>query len=350
MKYLTTANISIKEIDNLSLFYDKFVISQTYISDKTAAKNEAFDYLIKGQFGSQKNKLYSFILNLISTIGEENYRLIVGKLKSNLAINLATGVFENAGISLDRITSTPYIYGSAIKGCSKHASWKSKEGFDNLDIEVFGSDTSDSDDSSKGGITFIQSFFIKGRLGLDILTPHTQNMPVPNKYPVVKAGSTFAFILILNSKGKRCKKYTPTQLLDRAEESLLKAFELGIGAKTSSGLGWLERDEKEELTIQDQIKEKIDDEKEKAAEEARISAMDPIDLLRENLKKMNENNTIAEFIKELKSKSIEEKKICIELFNSDKSLKDKKKNWKKKKPNLYSILEDVSKEIGINLS
>ena len=46
--------------------------------------------------------------------------------------------------------------------------------------------------------------------------------------------------------------------------------------------------------------------------------MDPIDLLRENLIKMNQNNTIAEFIKELKSKTIEEKRVCIDLFNSNK--------------------------------
>ena len=77
--------------------------------------------------------------------------------------------------------------------------------------------------------------------------------------------------------------------------------------------------------------------------------MDPIDILRENLIKMNQNNTIAEFIKELKSKTIEEKRVCIDLFNSNKDLKDKKKTWKKKKQNLYLILEDISKEIGINL-
>lgn len=281
-KYLTTKDVYISKIENMSLFYDKFF----YIVDEKKHKNkkgkidkkkvekeavEHYKYLqkyINTQDVTKKVK-DTIIRQLESTIGTENYRLIVGKLKSNMAVNLAAGVPENTGISLDRITSTPYIYGSAVKGCSKHASWHAKGSLDDLDIEVFGPNkksNSDDSDSSKGGISFLQGFFIGGTLGIDILTPHTTGTPIPSKYPIVKMGSKFAFILVLNSNGKRCKKYTPSQLLDRAEESLLKAFELGIGAKTSSGLGWFERDEKEESAIQYQIQKKIDDEKKKAAE------------------------------------------------------------------------------------
>ena len=46
---------------------------------------------------------------------------IVAKLEGRMAINLAEGLIENAGICLDRLFGLPYIPGSAVKGIARHA-------------------------------------------------------------------------------------------------------------------------------------------------------------------------------------------------------------------------------------
>lgn len=51
----------------------------------------------------------------------ERAGITIGRLEARLAINLADGLIQNAGICLDRLFGLPFIPGSAIKGVCRHA-------------------------------------------------------------------------------------------------------------------------------------------------------------------------------------------------------------------------------------
>ncbi len=61
----------------------------------------------------------SFALDLAGPEKEKSPRLLFARQQSRLLINMAGGVFENGGLSLDRLSGLPVIPGSAIKGCAR---------------------------------------------------------------------------------------------------------------------------------------------------------------------------------------------------------------------------------------
>ncbi len=48
-------------------------------------------------------------------------QVFFAQLQSRLMVNMAGGVMENAGLSLDRFSGLPVIPGSAVKGCARRA-------------------------------------------------------------------------------------------------------------------------------------------------------------------------------------------------------------------------------------
>ena len=219
---------------------------------------------------------------------------IVAKLEGRMAINLAEGLIENAGICLDRLFGLPYIPGSAVKGIARHAAlwnirnstsqnkeealltfaktfgfgtvetrhvksdlaWaldekQDKVKFDNF-LERLISETKTKDNSLQGGISFFPAYPISpdAKIVVDLTNVHypdyyiSQNLrdlkkenPRPNAFPVVEKGTSFSFLAVINGTG--VQHSDSSALLSFAKESLTYALtKNGVGAKTGAGYGW----------------------------------------------------------------------------------------------------------------
>ena len=190
----------------------------------------------------------SFLKLLHAAYPEQRLKIIYARLEGRLAINLADGIIQNAGISLDRIFGLPLIPGSAIKGVARHAAWCDVQ--ENPDPEkkkllnrVFGAD----DQSCQGAVTFLQATPTNdAKIVVDITNVHTpkyyrtgkisdlrEEKPTPNTFPAVERGAEFAFPIVLNG-------LDPDEtLLEAAGKWLVTALSIsGIGAKTGAGYGW----------------------------------------------------------------------------------------------------------------
>lgn len=204
-----------------------------------------------------------------------DFSQFVGTLRSNLIINQAGGVLENAGISIHPHFNVPFLPGSAVKGVARHAAWcewraesdeAKKAEIAGCIAEVFGYPTGDArpkegpyrggpdaylddylaargwkDRKASGSVAFMAAFPCneKGEaapatLAVDILTPHGGNDwtdPVPNPFPVVAKGTSFKFAA---GPVGFCEK----KLVDRAVDWLkIGLTQGGLGAKTAAGYG-----------------------------------------------------------------------------------------------------------------
>lgn len=211
---------------------------------------------------------------LLSLLKQSRFesKVLVGKLESRLAINLADGLIQNAGIALHRLFGLPYIPGSAVKGITRAVALKalleadahaqsaklktfiavfgtSKNDFKvkSGDLGIFSNQIKESAQDQKGAVSFLPAYALdKTKVVVDITNVHTpdyyrsgaerdlsQEKPRPNPFPAVEAGSRFAFGLVLNGTRR------DNSLLDQAARWLTEALETnGIGAKTAAGYGW----------------------------------------------------------------------------------------------------------------
>lgn len=186
-------------------------------------------------------------LELLRTAYPENkLKILNARLEGRLAINLADGIIQNAGIALDRIFGLPLIPGSAVKGAARHAAWCDVQEHpekQQLFNRVFGTD----DCANQGAVTFLQASPVNQvKIVVDITNVHTpdyyrsreksdlaKEKPTPNTFPAVERGGEFAFPIVLNGLDPDEK------LLEAAETWLESALvQSGIGAKTAAGYGW----------------------------------------------------------------------------------------------------------------
>lgn len=63
----------------------------------------------------------SFALSLAGVDGEKSPRLLFARQMNRLMVGMSGGVFENGGLTLDRLSGIPTIPGSAVKGCARRA-------------------------------------------------------------------------------------------------------------------------------------------------------------------------------------------------------------------------------------
>ena len=195
-----------------------------------------------------------------AVVPRANFRTFVATLRSNLIVNQAGGVLENAGISLHPHFNVPILPGSAVKGVARHAAWcqwrAEKDPARKVDLaeriaRTFGCPTqNDALDKAlkdlkvaerSGSVTFMAAFPCDpsgepapATLAVDILTPHGGNDwtdPVPNPFPVVAKGTSFKFAVgPVGPAGEQC--------LEDAVRWLQKGLtEGGLGAKTAVGYG-----------------------------------------------------------------------------------------------------------------
>ena len=208
------------------------------------------------------------------------------KLGGRLIVNQAGGVLENAGLCIHPHYNAPYIPGSAVKGCARHAAWQAWEEAEDGDAkinaareiaEIFGFPTGDSkpkkeedvepdrvyldeylkdacgfreEDAHSGKVAFLAAVpETTAPLVIDLVNCHHREYyagkdkrqvatddeaPIPNFFPAVKEGTAFTFTLapLSDAEGEALKK----------AEHFLKVglSQNGIGAKTAAGYGWFD--------------------------------------------------------------------------------------------------------------
>ena len=388
-------NNLIQNPPNVSLILDKYypcpqrdkrAQNKSSSSEIVEKVSSASNYTLKYVKEAKGRILKSIIIPLEQSIGRENFFCIVGKLKSNLAINLTTR-FDNSGISLERRTGVPIIWGSAVKGCCAHARIAEMPTIvadeaalkENLYLDTFGGSVEIKADSTskqkkikifKGKVDFFSAFMVgannsQNPIETDIITPHKDNSPIPIYFPVVESGASFVFIVALNKYGlygvkegrlvKTSAEYR-AKILDYAKYALLEAFELGVGAKTSSGFGWFEEDKSESdnfINSLQKVKTDIAENKRAVEAERELESMTPIEKYRHRLEAAPTNGQgkdasfLSDEAKNLKNKSVEEQKVFIKVMMEVK--KDALKSWRKKGKQEYTLIEEVAKSLGIIL-
>lgn len=228
----------------------------------------------------------------------------VAKLGGRLIVNQAGGILENAGLCLHRHFNAPYIPGSAVKGCARHAAWQAWNDTDEGEqkvaaakevAEIFGFPTGDKNGLDKyleekcgygkaqaGKVAFLAAVpETTAPLVADVVTCHHPDYyagrfpealdcesPIPNVFPAVREGSRFVFTVAPYG--------ADADLLSRARHWLVVAMtENGMGAKTAAGYGWFVYDESAELAKEARLEqERIAKEAEarRQAEEAAAKA------------------------------------------------------------------------------
>jgi len=212
-------------------------------------------------------------------------------LKSRLMVNMASGVFENGNLALDRNSGIPYIPGSAVKGCARRFAihtlaeapedqktnllgeiatvfgwgdqdWKSgrnRNGEFFSDFELACGTQWDACKSafqhlppqSIGRVAFLPAYPVDGDPGieLDVVTGHHKDYyagalpvatdteePVPVIFPAVSAASKPRFVFALLPL-----RPDDQHLAEKARDWLRHGLEtFGIGAKTAAGYGWFQ--------------------------------------------------------------------------------------------------------------
>lgn len=190
------------------------------------------------------------------------------KLRSRLAINLAEGILENAGICLHPHFGVPMIPGSAVKGITRHAAWlrwKAGEVEAEQFTRIFGSPPDKPDKpESAGTIAFLPALPARSgeHLEVDVLTCHHPNYysgktrespdnenPNPQFFLTVKADTTLRFLLA------PLRRAQPGDLDQAAAWLSCALTENGAGAKTAAGYGWFEdvTEETSKLREQEQV-------------------------------------------------------------------------------------------------
>ncbi|MBX3746393.1 MAG: type III-B CRISPR module RAMP protein Cmr6 [Verrucomicrobiae bacterium] len=226
-----------------------------------------------------------FLADLRTTYGD-NVITFEATLASRLILNLAGGVVENAGISLDRCFGLPLIPGSAVKGITRsQALWEIRNanpedrtrllkvalllfGFSANDIKPKGDfawagGPGDAaavamefgNGDLKGCASFLPAYPTNcPEIVLDMVNPHypeyyggrrsradDNESPVPNYFPAVKEGGTFGFAVLINRSVPAGIGLNTGDILDQARRWIDSALsQKGLGAKTAAGYGWFE--------------------------------------------------------------------------------------------------------------
>lgn len=224
------------------------------------------------------------------------------ELGGRLIVNQAGGVLENAGLCIHPHYNAPYIPGSAVKGCARHAAWQAWNEAEEGDAkiaaakevaEIFGYPTWDRGldkflaekcnykNAQSGKVVFLAAVpEITAKLVVDIVNCHHKDYyagketkpyatddetPIPNFFPAVEAGARFTFTI--------APLTNDSSLLAKAKHWVVEAITVnGIGAKTAAGYGWFLYDEQAEVERERRIREE-EEKRKKEKERAEAERM-----------------------------------------------------------------------------
>lgn len=267
-----------------ALAADRFVDFPNNDQDKDWRRRTS-EAVLKGKADSAKVKAWPAFAKALGAVE------LHAQLQARLMVNMASGVFENGNLALDRNSGVPYIPGSAVKGCARrfaiHAlseaptdqktallrditavfgwgdeDWKSGRkgnGEFRSDFEMACGTHWEACQSafknlpaqSSGRIAFLPAYPVDGDPGieLDVVTGHHSKYyadplptavatdteePVPVIFPAVSPARKPRFVFALVPL-----RFDDKALADKARDWLRQGLEgFGIGAKTAAGYGW----------------------------------------------------------------------------------------------------------------
>jgi CRISPR-associated protein Cmr6 len=338
------------------------------------------------------------------------HRTFMARLEGRLALNLAEGIIENAGISLDRLFGDPMIPASALKGITRNAAlWEVRRtddpiakreklkllatvfGFSIIELRdkgdfawALGSDGGFEDfarelkdslpkgiDAKQGGISFLPAHPVseKAEVVVDLTNVHypdyyqrasmselTKEKPRPNPFPVVEKDAVFSFLFVLNELGRR--NPMADKLLEAANGWMKVALtENGVGAKTAAGYGWFSIVEGDDPLARDlEVKRQKDaaaaiaaEEKREAEarEKERLESLSPVDRAAIEYGKLDQQ-AFAEALKALPENNEDQQRGYFQVLLSE-GKKKTLKNWMKKKPKNKETINELSNKLGIKL-
>jgi CRISPR type III-B/RAMP module RAMP protein Cmr6 len=318
------------------------------------------------------------LVALVRSAFGERASITVAKLEGRLAINLADGLLQNAGICLDRLFGLPYIPGSAVKGVCRHAALAeltaaggaehrrlfllfrrvfgtADNDFDNGELRPFRPLLAGLPENQKGGITFLPAHPVDdAKVVVDLTNVHyplyyggdrrrgiqpgkseslAEEKPQPNPFPAVESGARFAFLLVLNGMDE------DSSLLRTSEAWLEEALTIrGLGAKIASGYGWFSVDEaaKQEILeeearaareLAEAARSQAEARAKTEAEARRLASLSPAERARDQYKQLSAEE-FARKASELITLGPEDQKgFLAALLTPEK--KETWKNWKK---------------------
>lgn len=438
-----------ERVENRSLLFQKMVISKTALHDvdrfddaqrfnvlrathegdkvlqEEAASSRS--YASRGGRNADASSYKAKVASALSTIRADKSELASSRIRSNnrflldleksysgrattfvaalggrLLINMAGGVMENSGLSLDRITGLPCIPGTAVKGITRHcALWQIRREEDagkqrlalRSALAIFGFSPNDfgrngdflwavngnqqqldaarqgfGADTYKGVCSFLAahpSSTDNLQIVAEVITPHFDNSLRPIFFPAVEAGSEFGFAII-GQRNPHLQDLPLAAMLSQAKQWLQQALtQNGIGAKTGAGYGWFQIDPQAEQKRRAQLDEeerRIEQEREAAeiraaeeqarreaeiAEAARIASLSPADKAAELIRNLNDQD-FAEFAKQLAGKSEPQQRAFISVLLSS-PFKETRRRWKRNKPDIWSAIASVANALKIEL-
>lgn len=267
-----------------ALAADRFVDFPNNAQDNEWRRRTS-EAILKGKAVPAKVKSWSAFIQALGALE------LHANLQSRLMVNMASGVFENGNLALDRNSGIPYIPGSAVKGCARrfaiHAlseapadkktnllgeiatifgwgvqDWKSGrnrngEFFSDFELacgmqwETCKSAFKNLPSQSSGRVAFLPAYPVDGDPGieLDVVTGHHKDYyegtlpiatdteePNPVVFPAVSAARKPRFLFALLPL-----RPDDQQLAEKACHLLRHGLEgFGIGAKTAAGYGWFQ--------------------------------------------------------------------------------------------------------------
>lgn len=193
------------------------------------------------------------IFNVLSRRFDEIYNALVGdfhvfdirlETTSRLLIHTKSHYIPGEmSLAWDFIFNVPYIPSSALKGVARTYFEENKVTINGLGIDdIFGSQ------GSEGLVVFVDAYPISCKeslVELDVITPHysevkysideASSSPTPVVFITVARNVVFRTLLLVNTEihGENVKP----SVVDDIVRNIIKAFALGVGAKTSLGYG-----------------------------------------------------------------------------------------------------------------
>jgi CRISPR-associated protein Cmr6 len=311
-------------IDNFALRLNKF--------PEVSKENGKYKFDLEKVVGSScfdasKGEIDTFIVNYYSVLKS----IPNIKIKSSsfipdwrMVVGLGTPSVYDTSITLHHIYGFPYIPGQAVKGVTRSyvietyfPDGESSAEKDTEFVKIFGSQ------KERGNIFFYDAYPVSKQINLelDIINVHYQDYYsennkkpkieptddlkiIPNKFLTVR-DTEFLFFTGSKIKTELCIKGISV------EELIKNALEKrGIGAKTSSGYGYLKKQASLNLSFQNKVEEK-----KKAEEEKILNSMTEFEAKIYKLEKQNNNDAFlkesAEILKGIDSHEKEDEKVLI---------------------------------------
>lgn len=136
--------------------------------------------------------------------------------------------------------------------------------------------------------------------------------------------------------------------VETASQWLRHALEIfGIGGKTNAGYGWFVDDSQ---NYSDELEKRVKEKRQKEIEAEEEAKKSPYEKAKDNIANMAkmDEQAFADYAKALENKSTEEQQAFLEVLKRS-ELKTKRKNWQKRKPQLWEPCQNVAKTLNIDL-